>query len=118
MKDVNRYIDQEILQRLYIGLETVQYSRVACAIRIKALQCLREQLPVQEPPAFYSRVLNSFDQLAHYFEAVCREEPGLPGPPCIEIETFRRRLQTYALTTEALQRLYFHEVCQIHSPVR
>jgi hypothetical protein len=88
MKDVNRYIDQEILQQLYKGLETVQYSRVACAIRIKTLQCLRELLPLQEPPDFYERVLVSFDDLAANFEAVCCEDPLLPGPPCEEITTF------------------------------
>ena len=117
MKDVNRYIDQEILHQLYKGLEPVQYSRVACAIRIKALQCLRELLPIQEPPNFYERVLQSFDQLAAYFEAVCREEPHLPGPLCDEITTFRRTLQTCAFTTEQLQLCYFREICQIHSPV-
>jgi hypothetical protein len=117
MKDVNRYIDQEILHQLYKGLEPVQYSRVACAIRIKSLQCFRELLPLQEPPVFYVRVLQSFDQLAEYFEDVCREEPHLPGPPCDEITTFRRTLQTCALTTEQLQLCYFREICQIHSPV-
>ncbi|UJR27967.1 hypothetical protein I4U23_009225 [Adineta vaga] len=116
MKDVNRYIDQQILHQLYKGLEPVQYSRVACAIRIKTLQCLRELLSLQEPPNFYERVLQSFDQLAAYFEAVCREEPHLPGPPCDEITTLRRTLQTCALTTEQLQLCYFREICQIHSP--
>ena len=117
MKDVNRYIDVEILQQLYKGLEPVQYSRVACAIRIKVLQCLRELLPLQEPPDFFERVLQSFDQLAAYFELVCREEPHIPGPPCGEILTFRRTLQTCALTTEKLQLMYYTEICQIHSPV-
>ncbi len=117
MKDVNRYIDTEILQQLYKGLESVQYSRVACAIRIKVLQCLRELLPLQEPPDFFKRVLESFDHLASYFDAVCREDPLLPGPPCDEITTFRRTLQTCALTTEELQLRYFREICNVHSPV-
>ena len=119
MKDViNRYLDQEILQQLYKGLEKVQYSRVACAIRIKTLQCLREQLPLQEPPDFYGRVLKSFDELANYFEDVCREQSHLPVLPCEEVVAFRRILLTYALTTEDLQLRYFREVSQIHSPVR
>ncbi len=117
MKDVNRYIVEEILQRLYTGLEPVQYSRVACAIRIKVLQCLREELPLQEPPDFFNRVLQSFEQLAAYFDEVCREKPHLPSPPCDEITTFRRMLQTCAFTTEQLQLIYFREICQIHSPV-
>ncbi|CAF3534518.1 unnamed protein product [Adineta steineri] len=116
MKDVNRYIDQEILHQLYKGLEPVQYSRVACAIRIKTLQCLRISLPPQEPPTFYQRVIESFDHLAAYFEAVCREDPQLPGPPCDEITTFRRSLQTGALTTEQLQLAYFKEICQYEYP--
>ncbi|CAF0826106.1 unnamed protein product [Adineta ricciae] len=110
MKEVNKYVDQEILHQLYKGLEPVQYSRVACAIRIKTLQCLRELLPLQEPPVFYERVLQSFDQLAAYFEAVCREEPHLPGPPCEEIAALRSTLQTCALTTEQLQLCYFREI--------
>jgi hypothetical protein len=117
MKDVNRYIDLEILQHLYKGLETVQYSRVACAIRIKVLQCLRELLPLQEPPEFFQRVLQSFEQLATNLELVCREDPLLPGPPCDEITTFRRTLQTCALTTEELQLSYFREICHVHCPV-
>jgi len=102
MKNVYLYIDQEILHQLHRGLERVQYSRVACAIRIKSLQCLRELLPLQEPANFYERVLRSFDEFAAYFEDVCREESHLPSPPCDEITTFRRTLQTYALTTEQL----------------
>lgn len=117
MKDVNRYIDTEILQQLYKGLEPVQYSRVACAIRIRVLQCLRELLPSKEPPDFFARVLQSFDQLAQYFELVCREEPHIPGPPCEEVNTFRKTLKTCAYTTEDLQLMYFTEICQIHSPV-
>jgi hypothetical protein len=117
MKDVNRYIDQEILHQLYKGLEPVPYLRVACAIRIKTLQCLKKLLPLEEPPDFYERVLKSFDELAAYFEAVCRQEPDIPGPPCDEITPFRRTLQTYALTTEQLQLSYFKELCQIHSSV-
>ncbi|CAF1360717.1 unnamed protein product, partial [Rotaria sordida] len=46
MKDINQYIDQEILDKLYGDLIAVQYSRVACVIRLKALQCLRELLPL------------------------------------------------------------------------
>jgi hypothetical protein len=117
MQDVNRYIDVEILQQLYKGLETVHYSRVACAIRIKVLQCLRELLPAQEPPDFFERVLKSFDQLADYFERVCRGDPNLPGPPCEEVSIFRQALQTCALTTEQLQLSYFKKICQTHSPV-
>jgi hypothetical protein len=117
MEDVHRYIDKEVLEHLYKGLEPVQYSRVACAIRIKVLQCLRDLLPVKEPPDFFERVLQSFDQLAQYFDIVCREVPEIPGPPCDEIITFRRILQTCALTTEQLQLSYFREICQIHSPV-
>ncbi|CAF4077538.1 unnamed protein product, partial [Rotaria sordida] len=116
MKDINQYIDQEILRKLYGGLESVQYSRVACAIHLKALQCLRELLPLQEPPDFYERVLQSFDRLAIYFESVCREEQDIPGPPCEEITTFRRRLQQFALSTEQLQLIYFREITQTHSP--
>ncbi|CAF3844274.1 unnamed protein product [Rotaria sp. Silwood1] len=100
MKDINQYIDQEILLKLYEGLEKVQYSRVACAIRVKVLQCLREFLPSQEPPDFYVRVLQSFDRLAAYFETVCREEQHIPGSPCEEITIFQRTLQQYALSTE------------------
>ncbi|CAF4296215.1 unnamed protein product, partial [Rotaria sordida] len=116
MKDINQYIDHEILRKLYGGLESVQYSRVACAIRLKALQCLRELLPLQEPPDFYERVLQSFDRLAIYFESVCREEQDIPGPPCEEITTFRRRLQQFALSTEQLQLIYFREITQTLSP--
>ncbi|CAF0823207.1 unnamed protein product [Rotaria sp. Silwood1] len=116
MNDINQYIDQEILLKLYGGLEKVQYSRVACAIRIKALQCLRELLPLQEPPDFYERVLQSFDHLAAYFETVCREEQHIPSPPCEEITTFRRTLQQFALSTEQLQLLYFQEITQTNPP--
>ncbi|CAF4770386.1 unnamed protein product [Rotaria sp. Silwood1] len=116
MKDINQYIGQEILLKLYEGLEKVQYSRVACAIRIKALQCLRELLPLQEPPDFYERVLQSFDHLAAYFETVCREEQHIPSPPCEEITTFRRTLQQFALSTEQLQLLYFQEITQTNPP--
>ena len=118
MNDVNQYIDQSILHQLYKGLEQVQYSRVACAIRIKTLQCLRELLPLQERPDFYERVLKSFDNLAEYFDDVCREDAAMLGPPCNEIVTFRRLLQTHSLTTEALQISYFREICQLRSPVR
>lgn len=117
MDDVNRYIDNEVLQNLYKGLEPVQYSRVACAIRIKVLQCLKELLPQQEPPDFYERVLQSFNQLAANFDIVCRQEPHIPGPPCDEVTTFLRTLQTCALTTEQLQLTYFRELCRISSPV-
>jgi hypothetical protein len=117
MEDVYRYIRNELLENLYKGLEPVQYSRVACAIRIKVLQCLRELLPTQEPPDFFERVLQSFNQLADSFDIDCREEPHKPGPPCDEITTFRRTLQTCALTTEQLQLSYFRELCQVHSPV-
>lgn len=99
-------------------MEIVQYSRVACAIRIKVLQCLKELLPIQEPPDFYERVLRSFDQLSAYFDIVCRQEPHIPGPPCDEINTFRRTLQSYALTTQQLQLSYFRELCQASFPVR
>ncbi|CAF4550359.1 unnamed protein product, partial [Rotaria sp. Silwood2] len=116
MNDINQYIDQEILHKLYSGLEKVQYSRAACAIRLKALQCLRESLPLQEPPDFYERVLQSFDRLASYFETVCREEQHIPGPPCEEVTTFRRTLQQFALSTEQLQLIYFQEISQTHSP--
>ncbi|CAF5116909.1 unnamed protein product, partial [Rotaria sp. Silwood1] len=109
MKDINLYIDQEILHKLYVGLESVQYFRGACAIRIKTLQCLRELLPLQEPPDFYERVLQSFDRLAAYFEIVCREEHDIPGSPCEEIIIFRRRLEEFALSTEQLQLRDGHE---------
>jgi hypothetical protein len=115
MEDVNRYIEKELLQNLYRGLEQVQYSRVACAIRIKVLQCLRDLLPIKEPPEFFERVLQSFDQLAANLDYFCREESDMPGPPCDEVTTFRRTLQTYALTTEQLQLSYFRELCQITS---
>jgi hypothetical protein len=115
MEDVNRYIEKELLQNLYRGLEQVQYSRVACAIRIKVLQCLKELLPTKEPPEFFERVLQSFDQLAANLDYLCREESDMPGPPCDEVTTFRRTLQTYALTTEQLQLSYFRELCQITS---
>ena len=118
MNDVNQYIDQSILHQLYKGLEQVQYSRVACAIRIKTLQCLRELLPLQEPPDFYERVLKSFDNLAEYFDDVCREDAAMIGPPCDEIVTFRRLLQSYSFTTEALQISYFRDICQVRSLVR
>src|SRR5689334_22465676 len=116
MEDVNRYIDKEILEHLYKGLEPVQYSRVACAIRLKVLQCLKDLLPNQEPPEFIERILQSYDQLAANFDIVCRENPNIPGPPCDEIKTFRRTLQTCALTTEQLQLTYYREICQIYSP--
>ncbi len=117
MEDVNRYIDKELLHHLYRGLEQVQYSRVACAIRIKVLQCLKELLPIKEPAEFFQHVLQSFDQLADYLDSVCREEPHIPGPPCDEVTIFRRILQTYALTTEQLQLSYFRELCQAASAV-
>ncbi|CAF2345788.1 unnamed protein product [Rotaria sp. Silwood2] len=116
MNDMNQHIDQEILRKLYAGLEKVQYSRVACAIRLKALQCLRELLPLQESPDFYERVLQSFGHLALYFERVCREEQHIPGPSCEEITTFRRTLQQFALSTEQLQLIYFREITQTPSP--
>ncbi|CAF4395340.1 unnamed protein product [Rotaria sp. Silwood2] len=116
MNDINQYIDQEILRKLYAGLEKVQYSRVACAIRIKALQCLRELLPLQESPDFYERVLQSFGHLALYFEKVCRGEQHIPGPSCEEVTTFRRTLQQFALSTEQLQLIYFREITQTPSP--
>lgn len=115
---MNQYIDIEVLHNLYKGLEIVQYSRVACAIRSKVLQCLTELLPQREPPDFYERVSRSFKQLAIYFETVCRQEPHIPGPPCDEINTFQRTLKTFALTTEELQLSYFKELCQVSFPVR
>ena len=115
---MNQYIDSEVLHNLHKGLETVQYSRVACAIRIKVLQCLKDLLPTQDPPDFYERVLRSFDELAVYFDFVCREEPHIPGPPCDEMNAFRRTLQTCALTTQQLQLSYFRELCQASFPVR
>ena len=118
MKNINQYIDQEILHKLYKGLHKCQYSLVASAIRIKALKCLRELLPLQEPPDFYQRVLKSVDELAAYFEIVCRKESYQLGSPCEEVTTFRRTLQTYALTTEQLQLAYFREVSNMHSPVK
>jgi hypothetical protein len=74
-------------------------------------------LPLQGPPEFFERVLQSFDELTRYFDRVCREEPHLPGPPCAEIGTFRETLKTCSLTTEELQLRYFKEICQMHSPV-
>ena len=112
MEDVIRYIYKELLHNLNRGLEQVQYSRVACAIRIKVLQCLKELLPTKEPAEFFQHVLESFDQLAAELDFVCREEPHIPGPPCNEVTMFRRILQTYALTTEQLQLSYFRELCQ------
>ena len=94
------------------------YSGVACAIRSKVLQCLTELLPSKQPPDFYERVLQLLNQLAIYFENVCRQEPDIPGPPCDEINAFRQKLQTYTLTTEQLQLSYFKELCQISFPVR
>ncbi|CAF2572187.1 unnamed protein product [Rotaria sp. Silwood2] len=116
MNDINQYIDQEILLKLYSGLEKVRYSPVACAIRMKTLECLRKSLPLQEPPDFYERVLQSFNSLVSYFETVCREEEHIPGPPCEKVTTFRRTLQQYALSTEQLQLIYFQEITQTHSP--
>ncbi len=74
-------------------------------------------MPLQEPPEFFERVLQSFDELTRYFDCICREDPHLPGPTCAEIETFRETLKTCALTTEELQLRYFKEICQTHSPV-
>ena len=91
---------------------------MACAIRTKVLQCLKELLPPQERPEFYESVLRSFDQLAIYFDSVCRQEPHIPGPPCDEINAFRRILQACALTTEQLQLSYFRELCQASFPVK
>ena len=48
-------IDSKILQGLYKGLEPIQYSRVACAIRFKVIQCLQDLLPMTEPTDFYER---------------------------------------------------------------
>ncbi|CAF4901586.1 unnamed protein product [Rotaria sp. Silwood1] len=89
------YLDQEILPKLYGGLERVHYLRVACTIRIKALQCFRELLPLQESPDFYGHVLQLFDHLTAYFEIVCREEQHIP---------------------EQLQLLYFQEITQTRPP--
>ena len=117
MKDINQYIDQEILHKLYGDLISVHYSRVACVIRLQALQCLRELLPLQEPPDFYERVLQSFDHLTPNFETLCREEQDIPGPSYEEIIIFRRTLQKFALSTEQLQLNYFQEITQTYSPV-
>ncbi|CAF1256747.1 unnamed protein product [Rotaria sp. Silwood1] len=117
MRDMNHYIDQEILYKLRRGVETAQYFRVACAIRIEVLKYLRDFLPSQEPPEFYERVLQSFDRLTAYFELVCREEQDVPCSPCEEFATFRRTLEQYAIPTTHLQLIYFQEITQTHSPV-
>ncbi|CAM4903671.1 unnamed protein product [Rotaria socialis] len=116
MTDIHQYIDRQILQQLHEGLETVQYSRVASAIRIKALQCFKELLPFNVPPDFYKRVLSSFDLLANYFEEVCREKSHTPGPPCDEEKAFRSILENYALSTEQLQLMYFLHITLARSP--
>ena len=82
------------------------------------MQCLRELLPSREPAEFYGRVLKSFERLSGYFEAVCREEPHIPGPPCEEVATFRRTLLTYSKTTEELELIYFRELAYPQSPVK
>ncbi|CAF4971655.1 unnamed protein product [Rotaria sp. Silwood1] len=115
MKDVHQYIDQEILYKFYEGLESVQYFLIACAIRIKTLQCLTELLLLHESPDFYERILQSFDRLTAYFEHVCREESDIPGPSCEEITTFRHILQQFTLSTEQLQLIYFQEITQTYS---
>ncbi|CAF1269445.1 unnamed protein product [Rotaria sp. Silwood1] len=117
MKDVHQYIDQEILYKFYEGLESVQYFLIACAIRIKTLQCLTELLLLHESPDFYERILQSFDRLTAYFEHVCREESDIPGPSCEEITTFRHILQQFTLSTEQLQLIYFQEITQTYSLV-
>ena len=117
MKDVYRYIDHEILEELHKGLERVQYSRVACAIRLKTFQCLQKLLPLHESSDFYLRVLRSLEDLAGYFEDVCCEESSIIPPPCEEITIFRRTLQTYALTIEQLQLLYYRELIEILNPM-
>ena len=77
----------------------------------------KENLPLQEPPDFYHRVLRSLEELASYFEDVCYEESNVLLPQCEEIAVFRRTLQTCALTTEQLQLLYFRELIEMQSPV-
>ncbi|CAF1528076.1 unnamed protein product [Rotaria magnacalcarata] len=116
MTDIHQYIDQQILQQLHEGLEIVQYSRVASAIRIKALQCFKELLPFNVPPDFYKRVLTSFDLLANYFEEVCREKSHTRGPPCDEEKAFRSILEKCALSTEQLQLMYFLHITLARSP--
>ena len=117
MDDVNRYIDTEILQNLSKGFEFVQYSQIARAIRVKAVQCLDETLPTQERPDFYERVLQSCDQLAEIFDISSREEPHIPGPPFDEMKRFQQKLKNYALPTEHLLLSYYKELCQEPSPV-
>lgn len=82
------------------------------------LQCLSELLPLKKPPEFYERVLQLLNELAIYFEKVCRQEADIPGPPCDEIHTFQRTLKTYALKTELLQLSYFKELCQVSYSVK
>lgn len=115
--EVIRYVDQQILQNLYQGLEIIQYAGIARTIRMKTLDCLRSSLPLTEQPDFYSRVLNSFGRLSDYFDMVCRDDPQIQGPPCTENDDFRKLLSEHAMTTEQLQLIYLAEVSQPLAPV-
>ncbi|CAF3363124.1 unnamed protein product [Rotaria sp. Silwood1] len=117
MKDINQYIDHEIVAKLDKSLKVTQCSRVACAIHIKALQCLRELLPLQEPPDFYERVLRTFNHLTKYFETKYREEQHIHSSSREEITTFRRTLEQFASSTEQLQLRYFQDIAGKDSPV-
>ncbi|CAF1373508.1 unnamed protein product [Rotaria sordida] len=117
MTEILQYIDEEILHKLYRGLESIQYPRIACAIHMKTLQCLKELLPLSELPEFFERVLRSFNQLTKYFDSVCLKESYLSSSSCDEVTTFRQTLETYALSTDKLQLRYFLEIIsQDHSP--
>jgi len=111
------YLGEKLLKELYEGLIPDQYFRLACAIRLRTLRCFEAQLPLQERPEFYGRVLKSFDRVMESLNQVCRTDPSLPGSPCEEIPAFRRTLQIHALTTEDLQLVYFREICRNVSPL-
>ncbi|CAF1131886.1 unnamed protein product, partial [Didymodactylos carnosus] len=99
------YIDIN-LKILYVGLEKAQYTGIAGTVRSKTFQYLIQTLPQKEPPEYYQRVLLSLDQLRQYFDEIC-----LPVEAQLEeVKTFRRRLESYALTTDQLQLNYFEEM--------
>ncbi|CAF4510219.1 unnamed protein product, partial [Didymodactylos carnosus] len=112
MRPLTLYIDT-ILKNLWDGLEEVQYTGIAGAVRSKTLQCLIQTLPQKEPPEFYQRVLSSLDELTRYFDDIC-----LPIEAQLEeVKTFRTWLESYSLTTEQLQLNYFKEMTSDSSPL-
>ena len=112
------YIHRQVLQQFNDGLKTPsQYCHLACAVRLRTLKCLQIQLPMKQKPDFYGRVVQSFKKLVDYFDEVCREDRQMMGPPCEEIQTFQRTLQTYALRTEELQICYFRDIIRSNAQV-